>query len=99
MNAKIIDWKKLSKTEGFKSLKAAYLNWPLNFEYRMIFGELKRICFKYKLDPCRVINAWEKARDYSWPNWYDHSKDKLEEIALTTIRKSREPSMADSCSL
>lgn len=91
LNAKIIDWKKLSKTDGYRRLKASFLSSPscepfYKNKWVYIFGLLKKICYKHNLDPCKVLEAWEKDRTYSHANYYQKCYENiLIKLALTTI--------------
>ena len=92
MNAKIIDWKELSKSEGYKKLKASWYKdressdkHRFDNKWKWIFNLLKKICFKHNLKPCEVLDVWEKDRNSWYPNYYqEYNSRKLEKLALTT---------------
>lgn len=80
-----IDWKKLSKTEVYRNLKAAYLcdvidatrralplrdKEELNGKWRHIFYILANHSYRSEVSPETILAMWEERRNGSW--WLGH---------------------------
>lgn len=82
-----IDWKFVSQTEGYQSLKAAVnrdkMRWPGSEADRMegFFRDAIKICHRLSLQtgiPIDIILSWcEHHRDYWYANFYKHEARKL----------------------
>lgn len=77
-----IDWKFVSQTEGYQSLKAAVnrdkMRWPGSEARRMerIFRDVIRLCHRVSEQtgiPIDIILSWaEHHRDFWYANYYNH---------------------------
>lgn len=78
-----IDWKHLSTTKGYKSLKAAYTN-DIQKKYRSkkellnlfnwVINRAKHYAHNSDKSLEEVLNKWEDNRTYWWLNYYQECK-------------------------
>ena len=77
-----IDWKKVSKTKGYRSLKSAYIRDIGRFgrdrnRYRDFFekaiGLAMHFSNKWNIPIDELLNYWEEKRTYWYPNFYQKS--------------------------
>lgn len=94
----VIDWKALSKSEGYRSLKGAVIR---DIQRKQYFGTKDKLWCKFhavirmamntshfKGEPMEsILNRWEKARTYDWVNYYTQHNF----IKLGVIRKPAQP--------
>lgn len=75
-----IDWKKLAKTEGYKSLKAAYIKSVKREgskgrflrKFYWVVNRAKNYSHSTKIPVDVVLTEWEKNRSYGWLNYYSN---------------------------
>lgn len=80
-----IDWKEVSKSEGYRSLKAAYIKdvqnskkqkYPMRDKeeflkhFNWVINRAKHYAVKKNISIIVVLNEWESKRKYWWLNYY-----------------------------
>ncbi len=80
-----IDWKYLSTTYGYKSLKEAYINTiqrKKSFKSKqLLYKKFQWVISRAKHYACTtgvsiesILNGWENDRTYSWENYYQENR-------------------------
>ena len=82
-----IDWKKVSQSTGYRSLKAAYehdirkryqTKRELLIKFRWVIGRAQHYAHHQNRAIEEILNEWESKRDYWWLNYYqDCNQPKL----------------------
>jgi len=84
-----IDWKTVSRSEGYGSLKAAYMSdlrakhrsrskAELQKHFRWVIGRAMHYAVRQGRELHHVLNQWERERQSWWFGWYiDHRQPKL----------------------
>lgn len=100
-----VNWKELSQSPGYKSLKAAMIhdmrkNWYSKKKcyelFRFVIGRAMHYAHKTGTPPEFYLNHWEKYRGYWWRNYYsDYNQPKIGDTPKTLglkgwIRKDKE---------
>lgn len=94
----VIDWKALSKSEGYRSLKDTVIG---DIQRKRQFGTKDDLWRKFRAvirmamnvshfkgEPVEsILNRWEKARTYNWVNYYAQHNF----IKLGVMRKPAQP--------
>ena len=81
------DWKAISKSPGYLSLKASYINtvkrgrsFDTKQQLYLQFNKIITRAIKHSIHTGvsveRVLELWENDRTYDWVNYYNHSKIK-----------------------
>lgn len=76
----MIDWKEVSKSEGYKSLKAAYIFDVLRYgnkisnyrHFQWVIGRACHYAIKTGKPLDLILKEWEEKRNYSWQNFYQN---------------------------
>lgn len=99
-----INWKELSKTKGYKSLKACYLLDVKEIQrtkkesysrFQWVLGRAKHYSLHLKVPIEEILNEWEAKRDYWWANYYGEYRQpkfgirKIAPNALNYIKKQK----------
>lgn len=93
----VLDWKAISKSPGYISLKKAYVHdvqkgWRSKAEsrrhFKWVIGRAMHYSIKLRKPIESILNEWEEKRDYWWLNYYQASNQpKLHKKILKPMGK------------